>query len=155
GDVDHGGLRVDVVCADLRPPLFARRRWPVMLLRVIGCSYRNTPVAVRERLAFDGAKLPAALDEIGQRYGCEVVTVSPWNRVEVSLARGDTPFGPDVELLAEFLAEVHRLPVGEVRPHLYEHDGDAAVRHLFRVVASLDSMIVGEGQIAGQVKRAY
>jgi glutamyl-tRNA reductase len=126
-----------------------------MLLRVVGCSYRNTPVAVRERLAFDGPKLPSALDELCQRYGCEAVILSTCNRVELYLGRPDTPLGPDVEVLAEFLAETHRLPSAEVRPHLYSHDGEEAVRHLFRVVASLDSMIVGEGQIAGQVKRAY
>jgi glutamyl-tRNA reductase len=126
-----------------------------MLLRAVGCSYRTTPVAVRERLALDGIKLPAALDEIGRRYGCETVIVSTCNRVELYVARSDAPIAPDVELLAEFLAETHRLAVAEVRPHLYEYDGADAVRHLFRVVASLDSMIVGEGQIAGQVKRAY
>jgi glutamyl-tRNA reductase len=127
----------------------------MMLLRVVGCSFRNTPVAVRERLAFDGDRLPAALDEIGRRYGCEAVIVSTCNRVELCIARGDSPIGPDIELLAEFLAETHQLPIGEVRPYLYQHEGADAVRHLFRVVASLDSMIVGEGQIAGQVKRAY
>jgi glutamyl-tRNA reductase len=127
----------------------------MMLLRAIGCSFRNTPVAVREQLAFDGAKLPAALDELGRRYDCEAVIVSTCNRVEMYVARNDTVVGPDVELLAEFLAEIHGLPVTHVRPHLYQHEGQEAVHHLFRVVASLDSMIVGEGQIAGQVKRAY
>jgi glutamyl-tRNA reductase len=126
-----------------------------MLLRAVGCSFRNTPVAVRERLAIGDDKLPAVLDELGQRYGCEAVILSTCNRVELYVARGDSAVAPDIELLAEFLAETHRLPVAQVRPHLYEHQGADAVRHLFRVVASLDSMIVGEGQIAGQVKRAY
>jgi glutamyl-tRNA reductase len=71
------------------------------------------------------------------------------------LARTDGGSAPDGALLAEFLAEFHEVPVTTVAPHLYEHQGTAAVRHLFRVAASLDSLIVGEGQIVGQVKRAY
>jgi glutamyl-tRNA reductase len=83
------------------------------------------------------------------------VILSTCNRVEMYVARADSTLGPSADLLAEFLAEVHGLPALEIRPHLYEHVGPQAVRHLFRVVASLDSMIVGEAQIAGQVKRAY
>src|SRR5262249_22236415 len=59
------------------------------------------------------------------------------------------------ELIAEFLAEFHGLPLAELRRYLYHHVNADAVRHLFRVAASLDSMILGEGQIAGQVKQAY
>jgi len=124
-------------------------------LLAVGCSYRNTPVEVRERLALDGDKLAQAFDELGQRYGCEAVILSTCNRVELYVAPGDAVLGPNAEMLAGFLAHVHRLPLGEVRPHLYQHHGTDAVRHLFRVASSLDSMIVGEGQIGGQVKRAY
>jgi len=63
--------------------------------------------------------------------------------------------GLDADLVAEFLADWHRVPAEQVRPHLYEQADADAIRHLFRVAASLDSMIVGEGQIAGQVKTAY
>jgi glutamyl-tRNA reductase len=126
-----------------------------MMLVAIGCSYRNTPIAVRERLAFDGAKLPRALDELSARYGCEAVVISTCNRVEIYLARADARVVPDADLIAEYLGEFHQLPSTEVRPHLYQQTGADAVAHLFRVAASLDSMIVGEGQIAGQVKRAY
>jgi glutamyl-tRNA reductase len=83
------------------------------------------------------------------------VILSTCNRVELYLARADAQVAPDVDLIAEFLAEFHKLPVTAVRNHLYHHHGVDAVRHLFRVTASLDSMLVGEGQIAGQVKRAY
>src|SRR5262249_32292041 len=91
----------------------------VVLLRfVIGCSYRNTPIALRERLAFDGAKLAAALDEISARYGCEVVVLSTCNRVELYLARGDEHDVPDAGLISEFLAEAHELRAEEVRAAL-------------------------------------
>jgi glutamyl-tRNA reductase len=127
----------------------------MMHLLAVGCSYRTTEVAVRERLAFNGEQLPRALEELEARYGCEAVILSTCNRVELYLARSDVKVAPDVDLVAEFLAEFHRLPAREVRPHLYHHDNADAVRHLFRVAASLDSMLVGEGQIVGQVKRAY
>jgi glutamyl-tRNA reductase len=126
-----------------------------MMLVVVGCNYRNTPIALRERLAFDGDKLLRALDELTARYGCETVIVSTCNRVELYLARAEGPVLPDVELVCEYLGEFHRLAAPELRSHLYHATGPEAVRHLFRVAASLDSMIVGEGQFAGQVKRAY
>jgi glutamyl-tRNA reductase len=126
-----------------------------MILLVVGCSFRNTPVEVRERLAFDAAKLDRALDELNVRYGCEAVIVSTCNRVELYLARPAASLGPDADLIGEFLAEVHAVPVGMVRPYLYEHRNTEAVRHLFRVAASLDSLVVGEGQIAAQVREAY
>src|SRR5262249_28320177 len=119
-----------------------------MMLAVIGCSFRNAPIEVREHLAFDPAKLGHALDELNGRYGCEAVILSTCNRVELYLARPEAAALPDVDLVAEFLAEVHRVPPAEVRRHLYEHHAVEAVRHLFRVAASLDSLIVGEGQIA-------
>ncbi len=125
-----------------------------MNLLMVGCSFQNTPVAMRERLAFDGPKLNAALAEVNGRYGFEVVIVSTCNRVEMYTARA-VPAPPDAELLVEFLAEFHGVPLKDVRAHVYQEVNAGAVQHLFRVVASLDSLIVGEGQIAGQVKRAY
>jgi glutamyl-tRNA reductase len=126
-----------------------------MMLRVVGCSFRATPVSVRERLCFDAAKVAHALDELNTRYGCEAVILSTCNRVELYLARPGAATAPDADLISEFLGEVHEVPAEEVRPHLYEHRNDEAVRHLFRVTASLDSLVVGEGQIAGQVRQAY
>jgi glutamyl-tRNA reductase len=126
-----------------------------MMLLVVGCNFRSAPVEVRERLAFDGPTLKTALDELSVRYGCEAVILSTCNRVEVYLARADVPHGPDAELLMEFLSEFHRMDGAALRPHLYAHQQGDAVRHLFRVAASLDSMIVGEAQIVNQTKRAY
>ena len=126
-----------------------------MNLRLIGCNFRTAPLDLRERLAFDDAKHARAVTELAARFGCEVVLLSTCNRVELLVARGagERPF--DLGLAAEFLGEVHRVPAASVAPLLYEHEGAAAVRHLFRVTASLDSLVVGEGQIAGQVKQAF
>jgi glutamyl-tRNA reductase len=126
-----------------------------MMLLAIGVSHRNTPVEIRERLAFDAEKLPRALDELGVRYGCEAVILSTCNRVELYLARTDAEIPPDGALLAEYLAAFHGIPLATITPCLYEHRNATAVHHLFRVASSLDSLIVGEAQIAGQVKRAY
>src|SRR5262249_53404897 len=109
---------------------------------------------LREQLAFDGPKLPAALHELESRYGSEAALLSTCNRVELYLARADDG-NLDGERIAEFLAEFHRLDGTRVRPCLYLRRGAEVVRHLFRVTSSLDSLVVGEGQIAGQVKRAY
>ncbi len=126
-----------------------------MILVAVGCSYRDTPVETRERLAFDADKLGRALDELRGRYDCEAVIVSTCNRVELYLARAGSDLAPDAGLVAEFLAEIHGLPAEQIRPHLYEHRNTDAVRHLLRVAASLDSLVIGEGQIAGQVRQAY
>jgi glutamyl-tRNA reductase len=130
-----------------------------MNLTLVGCSFRTTDVALRERLAFDQARLTRALEELNVRYGCEAVILSTCNRVELYLGRTAGPnrtlLVPDADLIAEFLGEMHQLGANTIRPHLYEQRDQLVVRHLFRVAASLDSMIVGEGQIAGQVKQAY
>ncbi len=77
------------------------------------------------------------------------------NRVELYIARTDTDAPVHSPLIAEFLAEVHGVPADAIRPHLYEHADADAVRHVFRVAAGLDSVVIGEAQIAGQVKEAY
>ena len=133
-----------------------------MILVAIGCSYKTTPIEVRERLAFKDDQLPRAHTELSAGFDCESVILSTCNRVElyVGCVLGEQtqprlPESLDAECIAEFFADFHNLPVSAVRPHLYIHRQEEAVHHLFRVVASLDSMIVGEGQIAGQVKKAY
>ena len=126
-----------------------------MNFSAIGCSFRTAPVEVRERLAIDDVHLPRALTELAARYGCESVIISTCNRVELYLASTERtdPFDPD--LVAEFLGEIQEMPSVVVRRHPYEYRNSAAITHLFRVAASLDSLVVGEGQIAGQVKRAF
>jgi glutamyl-tRNA reductase len=126
-----------------------------MNLLAVGCSYRTAPVGLRERLAFNDEQLARAHEALGARLeDCESVILSTCNRVELYVGRAAG--GPlDAGAPAEFLAGFHGLDAASLRPHLYTHEQEAAVRHLFRVAASLDSLVVGEGQIAGQVKRAH
>jgi glutamyl-tRNA reductase len=123
-----------------------------MNLLVLGCSYRTTPVEIREKLAFDESQLVRALEHLSAQMSCEAVILSTCNRVELYLG---LPFPEASEEASGFLSVFHCLSADEVRPHLYEFHDREAVRHLFRVAASLDSLVVGEGQIAGQVKKAY
>lgn len=124
-----------------------------MELLALGCSYRNTAVEVREQLAFTDEQAGRALERLASELGYEAVILSTCNRVELYLARsGPCPLGGD---LTRFLADFHGLSLDRVRPHVYAYRQLDAVRHLFRVSASLDSMLIGEGQIAGQVKKAY
>jgi glutamyl-tRNA reductase len=130
-----------------------------MILLAVGCSYRTAPVAIRERMAFGEAVLGRAHHLLGERLDCESVILSTCNRVELYLGRvpdGSAPgTAPDAAAVTGLLAEIHGLSAADIRRHLYTHQQAAAVRHLFRVAASLDSLVVGEGQIAGQVKKAF
>src|SRR5262249_50859493 len=124
-----------------------------MKLLVVGCSFRTAPLDIRERLAFGQGQLGEALDAWVAR-GLEVAIVSTCNRVELYLASSLEAATLEASNVAEFLADFHRLSVDQVKLHLYQHDLQGAVRHLFRVVSGLDSLVLGEGQIAGQVKQA-
>lgn len=118
---------------------------------VTGLNHRIAPVELRERLAVGAGELPAALAALGAwPHVKEAMIISTCNRVELFVAYGDE--APD---LAGFLAGHFPVDEGELRAHLYQHRDAEAVRHLFRVAASLDSMVVGEPQILGQVKEAF
>jgi len=125
-----------------------------MKLFVTGLNHRTAPVEVRERLAFDEHALVQALANLKQRPGLlEGMILSTCNRVEITVTADEQA---DAESLVEFfLAESRAVERKWVSPYLYRHDGSDAVRHLFRVASSLDSMIVGEPQILGQLKTAY
>ena len=127
-----------------------------MKLLMVGCSHHRSGIDVRERLAFDTAQAGQALDHLRQRYPqVEAVLLSTCNRVELYAAAED-PLGiPSHQDVAEFMAEFHGLPIYEIFDDLFERTGEDAVRHLFTVAASLDSMVVGEPQILAQVKQAY
>jgi len=125
-----------------------------MKLFVTGLSHHTAPVEVRERLAFDDAALPQALDRLRDRPGMiEGMILSTCNRVEVAVTVEEaSDAGPIVE---NFLAETRSVETAWMSPYLYHYDGREAIRHLFRVASSLDSLVVGEPQILGQLKTAY
>jgi len=122
-----------------------------MNFQLIGVSHKTAPVEVRERLAVPDRKLPEALQQLLRVPGvAEGMILSTCNRVEVlaQTTKGSTD-------LRKFLAQYFRLEPASYESHLYEYRQYDAVRHVFRVASSLDSMIVGEPQILGQVKEAY
>jgi glutamyl-tRNA reductase len=125
-----------------------------MKFSITGVNHKSAPVEVRERLAFAEDALPAALLELKRRPGfCEGLILSTCNRVEVALTCEDgSAEGVAVD---EFLADTRQVARDFVTPHLYRFEDGEAIRHLFRVAASLDSMVVGEPQILGQLKVAY
>ena len=125
-----------------------------MNLFVTGLSHKTAPIEVREQLAFPEGSLPEALRLVASISGVrEVLILSTCNRVEIAVrADADSDLGPS---LAGFLADFHRLSLTHIAPHLYHLRQREALRHLFRVASSLDSMIVGETQILGQVKASY
>ena len=127
-----------------------------MKLQMVGCSYHNAPVEKRERLAFDASQAGRAIDSLRAKFPqTEVVLLSTCNRVELYTAAEDPESSPTHEQVAQFVAEFHGMPLYEVFDDLFERTGEDAVRHLFTVAASLDSMVVGEPQILSQVKQAY
>jgi glutamyl-tRNA reductase len=122
---------------------------------IVGLNHRTAPVAVRERVAFPLGDLQPALGRLARLDGVqEAAIVSTCNRVEVVACADDETHGL-AGAIAEFIAAERGVPRGEFEEYLYAHSGRDAVRHLFRVAASLDSMVVGEPQILGQVKEHY
>jgi glutamyl-tRNA reductase len=125
-----------------------------MKLLITGVSHKTAPVEVRECLAFREDSLPKALTDLRSRTGVsEAVILSTCNRVEITLTTDDAA---DPQAIVEgFLSDHKAVSADSIGPHLYRHEGRAAIHHLFRVAASLDSMVVGEPQILGQLKSAY
>jgi len=122
-----------------------------MNFQLIGVNHKTAPVEVREQLAIPEKKLPDALRTLMGVAGVqEGMILCTCNRVEVlaHTANGSTD-------LRQFLLQHFTLEPSSYEPHLYEYREEEAVRHVFRVASSLDSMVVGEPQILGQVKEAY
>jgi glutamyl-tRNA reductase len=125
-----------------------------MKLCITGLNHRTAPVSVRERLAFKDTDLPRALAVLTQQPGVrEGLILSTCNRVEVAVAADDA--ADPKRSVEAFLSNSQHLDPEWLRQYLYVFEGREAVRHLFRVAASLDSMVVGEPQILGQLKSAY
>jgi glutamyl-tRNA reductase len=123
-------------------------------LLLVGISHRTAPVDVRERVDFQARGVAEALRTIAQRGSTrEAVVVSTCNRAEMYVACDD-PAATRADLVA-FLSEFHRVQASDLTPHVYDVHGLDAARHLFRVAGGLDSLVVGEPQILGQVKDAH
>jgi glutamyl-tRNA reductase len=122
-----------------------------MRFQLIGVNHKTAPVEVRERLAIPESRLPDACKRLAEHPSVsEGMIVSTCNRVEF-IANMKNGTGD----LREFLREYFETDLTPFETHLYEFREDEAIRHIFRVAASLDSMVVGEPQILGQVKEAY
>mgnify|MGYP001597696702 FL=1 len=125
-----------------------------MHLLLFGLSHRTAPVELREQVDFARRGVDAALDELARRPAvAESVVLSTCNRAEIyaACARPDQAAAE----LGRFMAEFHGVTPAALDGHFYRRDDDEAARHLFRVAAGLDSLVVGEPQILGQVKEAY
>ncbi|MDR2690529.1 MAG: glutamyl-tRNA reductase [Azoarcus sp.] len=120
-----------------------------MQLYALGLNHHTAPLAIRERVAFAPSCLDHALRDLTQDAAVrEAAILSTCNRTELYFT-ADAP-----QHAADWLARFHQLPLGDVSPYLYSHPARDAVRHVFRVASGLDSMVVGEPQILGQVKEA-
>jgi len=124
-----------------------------MAIVVVGLNHTTAPVAVRERLAFSETTSASSLARFRPPEVQELVILSTCNRVEMYMQTDD--IDASVANCVTFLAACHDVPPDQFAPHLYQLSDLEAVRHLFRVAASLDSLVLGEPQILGQVKAAY
>ncbi|MDP2689290.1 MAG: glutamyl-tRNA reductase [Deltaproteobacteria bacterium] len=125
-----------------------------MNLIIVGLNHKTSPVEIREKLSFPAQSIGEPLKRLTGGYGLtEGVILSTCNRVEVLAITGDMEKG--VWQIKRFLSEFHGIPLAKLDEHLYVHQGEEAVKHLFRVGAGLDSMVMGEPQILGQVKDSY
>lgn len=123
-----------------------------MPLVAFGLNHLTAPVSLREQVAFDGDNARQAMLELRQQAGVdEALILSTCNRTELYCSVSD---GAE-SVPAQWLHHHHHLTANRLGEFLYRHDEDAAVRHMFRVATGLDSMVLGEPQILGQVKDAY
>ena len=119
-----------------------------MSLYTLGLNHQTAPLAVRERVVFHVERLREALAELKRGLASEAAILSTCNRTELYVA-GDEPV-----MLAQWLERYHRFEPEGLSPYLYTLPREQAVRHAFRVASGLDSMVLGEPQILGQMKHA-
>jgi glutamyl-tRNA reductase len=117
-------------------------------LFTLGLNHQTAPLAVRERVVFHVERLHEALDELKRGFAQEAAILSTCNRTELYVS-GETPGA-----LAQWFARYHHVAPDELQPYLYTLPSEQAVRHAFRVASGLDSMVLGEPQILGQMKAA-
>ena len=121
---------------------------------LVGINHNTAPVELRECIAFSKEESATAVQTLLRHPDLnEVMLFSTCNRVEVLLATDQKPQA--ISTTKEFIADFNKIPLDQFENALYVHEGDEAVRHVFRVASSLDSMMVGEPQILGQIKDAY
>lgn len=125
-----------------------------MNIVVVGLSHKTAPVEIREKVSFPAQRLPEALNSLTARKGIsEGVILSTCNRVEVIAVTSHIQEG--IGEIKDFIADFSKVDGDSLANHLYSHTSEEAIRHVFRVASSLDSMVVGEPQILGQMKDAY
>lgn len=122
-----------------------------MKIIAVGLSHKTAPVEVREKIAFDSVQTEEALGQLREKFcECEFVLLSTCNRVEIYCSGSD-----DENIIIDFLSSYHGNDSESFKNYLYVHKGSGAVGHLMAVASGLDSMVVGEAQIFGQVKDSY
>lgn len=127
-----------------------------MSIILVGVNHKSTPLAVREQLALSDAACANGLRSlVDGEIVREGLIVSTCNRVEVLTETAHGRLSQTTERIIDFLTRANELPRAQFETQLYQHTDDQAVRHLFRVASSLDSMVVGEPQVLGQVRHAY
>ena len=127
-----------------------------MSIVLVGLNHKTAPVEIRERLAFSDEACAEGLRRlVDGEVVREGLIVSTCNRVEILSATTTEQMESGAGRLAQFLDTSGQLPAGFLNKHLYSHTNEDAIRHLFRVASSLDSMVVGEPQVLGQVRHAY
>ncbi|MBZ0295911.1 MAG: glutamyl-tRNA reductase [Anaerolineae bacterium] len=133
-----------------------------MTIILVGLNHRTAPVELREQLALTGCALPMALEDLrnenpsnsnGMIRLQEAVILSTCNRLEIYAVVDDATGG--WRTIETFIARLQNIPVADVQPYLYHLEGEPVVQHLLRVACGLDSMILGEPQILGQVTQAF
>ncbi|NJD90505.1 MAG: glutamyl-tRNA reductase, partial [Geobacter sp.] len=125
-----------------------------MNIVVVGLSHKTATVEVREKLAFSPTQMEKPLNALVGLDGIvEGVIVSTCNRVEIYVTTRDIAGG--IARVKRFMADYHNFPLDTLEQHVYALHGEDAIRHVFRVASSLDSMVVGEPQILGQIKTSY
>ncbi|MEE4253536.1 MAG: glutamyl-tRNA reductase [Desulfuromusa sp.] len=125
-----------------------------MNIVIVGLSHKTAPVEIREKVAFSPTEMEGPLHQVlALPSVSEAVIVSTCNRVELYVISRQSDAA--IIELKQFLADFHALNIDTLAPHLYDFSGTAAIQHVLRVASSLDSMMIGEPQILGQIKTAY
>lgn len=126
-----------------------------MPIVAVGINHKTAPVAVREKISFNPDNLSSALQDMLQQVACrEAAILSTCNRTELYLVQNE-PMSLTQEKIIGWLEQHHNIPASSIVPSLYWHSDLQAVNHMMRVACGLDSLVLGEPQILGQMKQAY